>query len=68
MMSSARRFLSRAISFLILLKTLSHYADIAGIARVSKAYWCSDGKAVFVPFHQDIGLKALGSRIAVGWE
>jgi hypothetical protein len=34
MISSTKRFLSGAISFLVLLKTLSHSADIAGIARV----------------------------------
>jgi hypothetical protein len=60
MMSSARWFLSGVISFLVLPKTLSHSAGIAGIA--------SNEKAVFASFHQDIGLKALGSGIAVGAE
>lgn len=38
MMSSARRFISGVISFFVLLKTLSHSVDIAGIERVSQAY------------------------------
>jgi hypothetical protein len=54
MTSSARRFLSGVIGFLVLLKTLSHFADIAGFAKVSKASRCRDGNVVFALFHQDI--------------
>jgi hypothetical protein len=45
----------------MLLKTLSHSTDIAGIARVSKAQRCSVGKLILELFHQSMGLNVFRS-------
>jgi hypothetical protein len=52
----------------MLLKTLSHSADIAGIARVLKAQRCSVGKSILKLFHQSMGLNVFRSPTDSGVE